>query len=119
MKLSDYKDERALDLLADIIEPAAEIMGDKEVTEAAKGENMARTVSVILKRHKKAVIAVLAALDGVPVEEYHCNVFSLPAKLLELFNDPDISQLFSFAGQTEEPTASGSLTENTEAVADQ
>lgn len=117
MKLSDYKDEKALDLLADIIEPAAEIMSDQEVIETAKGENMARTASVILKRHKKAVIAVLAALDGVPVEEYHCNVFSLPAKLLELFNDPDIAQLFSFAGQTEDETSSGSRMESTEEAA--
>ena len=119
MKLSDYKDEAALDLLAELIEPVAEIMGDAEVTEVAKGENMAKTAAVILKRHKKAVLAVLAALDGVPVEEYHCNLFSLPIKLMELFSDPDIAQLFSFAGQTEEQTASGSLTENTEAVGDQ
>lgn len=119
MKLSDYKDEAALDLLADMIEPAAEIMGDKEVIEAAKGKELAKTASVIIKRHGKAVMRVLAALDGVPVEEYHCNVFSLPAKLVELFSDPDIAQLFNFAGQKEEQTASGSHTENTEAVGDQ
>lgn len=119
MRLSDYKDEAALDLLAELIEPAAEIMGDQEVIEAAKGENMARVASVAIKRHKKAVLCVLAALDGVPVEQYHCNIFSLPAKLVELFNDPDIAQLFSFAGQTEDATASGSLMGNTEAVGDQ
>jgi hypothetical protein len=119
MKLSDYKDEAALDLLAELIEPAAEIMSDQDVIEAAKTENMARVASVAIKRHKRAVLCVLAALDGVPVEQYHCNIFSLPAKLVELFNDPDIAQLFSFAGQTEEQTASGSRMENTEAVANQ
>ena len=31
MKLSDIKGERALDVLADMIEPVAEIMGDKEI----------------------------------------------------------------------------------------
>lgn len=119
MKLSDYKDEAALDLLAELIEPGAEIMGDQTVVDAAKDGNMARVASIAIKRHKKAVLRVLAALEGVPAEEYHCNVFSLPAKLVELFNDPDIAQLFTFAGQTEEQTASGSLTENTEAIGDQ
>jgi hypothetical protein len=56
MKLSDYKDEAALDLLAELIEPAAEIMGDQEVIEAAKIENMARVASVAIKRHKRAVL---------------------------------------------------------------
>ena len=119
MKLSDYKDEAALDLLAELIEPAAEIMGDQDVIEAAKSENMARVASVAIKRHKRAVLCVLAALDGVPVEQYHCNIFSLPAKLVELFNDPDITQLFSFADQTGEPTASGPLMASTEEVGGQ
>lgn len=116
MKLSDYKDEEALDLLAELIEPAAEIMSDQDVLEAAKNDNKLRAVSIAIKKHKKAILSVLAALDGVPAENYHCNVFSLPAKLVELFNDPDIGQLFSFAGQTEEQATSGSPTENTEAA---
>ena len=119
MKLSDYKDEAALDLLAELIEPGAEIMSDKEVIEAAKSENWFRLAKIAIKNHKKAVFCILATLDGVPVEQYHCNIFSLPAKLVELFDDPNIAQLFSFAGQTEEQTASGSLTENTEAIGDQ
>ena len=117
MKLSAYKDEAALDLLADLIEPASEILGDKSVVEAASSGNAWRAVSLAIKHHKKSVMSVLAALDGVPVEEFHCNVMTLPTKLIELLNDPDIAQLFSFAGQTEDQTPSGSHTENTEADA--
>lgn len=114
MKLSDYKDEKALDLLADLIEPASEILGDNAVRDAASAGKTLRAVSIAIKNHKKSVLQVLAALDGVPVEEYHCNVMTLPLKLVELFDDPDIAQLFSFAGQKVAPNLSGSLTENTE-----
>ena len=116
MKLSDYKDEEALELLSELIEPITEILSDDEVRSAAEGGKRARAVSLAIKNHKKEVMVVLAALDGVPVEEFHCNVLTLPVKLIELLNDPNISQLFTFAGQTEDETLSGSLTENTEAV---
>ena len=119
MKLSAYKDEAALDLLAELIEPAAEILGDEEVRNAAASGNSWRAVSLAIKRHKTCVMQVLAALDGVPVEEFHCNVMTLPAKLIELFDDPDIAQLFTFAGQMAEETPSGSLTANTEEIAAQ
>ena len=115
MKLSDYKDEQALELLADLIEPASEIIGDEAVRNAAASGKTWRAVSVAIKNHKKAVMQVLAALEGVPPEDFHCNVMTLPAKLVELFDDPDIAQLFTFAGQKEDAPPSGSLTANTEA----
>lgn len=114
MKLSDYKDEAALDLLADLIEPATEILTDKEIRKAAEGKKRAAAVAFAIKNHKSAVLQILAALDGVPVEEFHCNVMTLPLKLLELINDPEVMQLFSFAGQTVVSTPSGSPTENIE-----
>lgn len=117
MKLSEYRDGEALELLADLIEPAAIIFGDTEVQKAIKGKGTrAAAVAQILRLHTKEVFEILAALDGVPVEEFHCNVFTLPLKLLDLINDPEVMQLFSFAGQMEEPTPSGSHTENTEAA---
>lgn len=57
---------------------------------------------------------IMATMDGVPVEEYKCNVFTLPVKILELLNDPDIVQLFTYQGQTGDANSSGSASENTE-----
>ena len=116
MKLSEYKDEAALDLLAELIAPASEIFSDEDVRNAVEGNNKATAVSLAIKKHKKAVMAILAALDGVPVEEFHCNVLTLPLKLLELLDDPETMRLFTSAGQREENTLSGSPTENTEAA---
>ena len=107
MKLSEYKGEAALDILADLIEPAGEIMSDKEIGEVFK-QNRFKAIGLAIKNHKKAVMQIMAALDGVPVAEYKCNVFSLPVKILELLNDPELIQLFTYQGQTGDAKSSGS-----------
>ena len=113
MKLSEYQGEAALDILADLMEPAGEIMSDKEIGEVFK-ENRFKAIGLAIKNHKKAVMQILATMDGVPVEEYKCNVFSLPVKILELLNDPEMIQLFQYQGQTGDAKSSGSASENTE-----
>ena len=113
MKLSEYQGEAALDLLADLIEPAGEIMSDKEIGDLFK-KNRFKAIGLAIKNHKKAVMQIMAVLDGVPVDEYKCNVFTLPAKILELLDDPDIVQLFTYQGQTGDAKSSGSASENIE-----
>ena len=113
MKLSEYQGEAALDLLADLIEPAGEIMSDKEIGDVFK-KNRFKAIGLAIKNHKKAVMQILATMDGVPVDEYKCNVFSLPVKILELLNDPEMIRLFQYQGQTGDANSSGSASENTE-----
>ena len=111
MKLSEYLGEAALDILAELIEPAGEIMSDKEIGEVFK-KNRFKAIGLAIKNHKKAVMQIMAVLDGVPVDEYKCNVFSLPVKILELLNDPEMIQLFQCQGQTGDANSSGSASEN-------
>lgn len=113
MKLSEIKGEKALDVLADIIDPAMEIASDKEIEIAVNGNaSKLDIIKIVLRNHKKATIAIMAALDGKKPEEYEINVLTLPAKLIEMMNDPDLMSLFGLQSQT--PTSSGSATENTE-----
>ena len=114
MKLSEIKGEQALDVLADLIEPASEIMTDKMVVATAKSGQKLRAIRLAIKNHKKAVIEILAALDGADVDNYEVNVLTLPAKLLEIFNDPMVMSLFTSQGQKTEKTSSGSAMENIE-----
>ena len=113
MKLSDLKGEAALDALADLIEPVSEIITDKEFVSLAR-TNAPRTklVKAAIKNHKKAVIEILAILDGESPDTYKVSILTLPKKLIEVFNDPDVISLFRSQGQT--VTSSGSATENTE-----
>ena len=94
MKLSEYQGEAALDILADLIEPAGEIMSDKQIGDVFK-ENRFKAIGLAIKNHKRAVMQILATMDGVSVDEYKCNVFTLPVKIIEILNDPALVQLFA------------------------
>lgn len=115
-KLSEYKGDEALELLADLVDPAIEIMADADIAQMLKSGRYIGAVKPILKAHKQAVLQILALLNGKTVEEYkkEVNLFTIPKALLELLNDPDLMSLFTSAEQTEGVTSSGSASENTE-----
>ncbi len=117
-KLTDFKDEEALDLLADIMVPVAEIAQDEVIKKVFSGEDKESTVAdvvrLVIKGHKSAVMDILAALDGVPREDYHCNILTLPMKIMEIVNDPYMRDFFMEQGQTDSQIASGSAMESTE-----
>lgn len=116
--LSEYKDEEALDMLADLIDPVVNIFGDKEVADYYRAGVIIKSVQVAIKNHKKDVIKMLAILEGVKEEEYHCNLLTLPKILLSVFNDPELRGFFDAQSQTDSETPFGSATENTEEEAD-
>lgn len=113
-KLLEYENEEALDLLADIIEPAAEIFSDKRIEEAWKEDKRTKAVSIAIKNHKKSTLAILAALEGVPVEEYKCNILTLPSTVLALLSDAELMNFFKSQVQSMGKTASTPAMENTE-----
>ena len=112
----DVHGEEALDLFADLLEPATAIIGDKEVAEAARAKNLPRAVKLAIKGHKREVIEILAALNGEDPEEYagKMTIFTLPVEVMRLLNDPMIQSLFTSQGQRTEEGSSGSATVNTE-----
>lgn len=100
MKLSDIKGERALDVLADIIDPVSTICADPEIQKAAKsGLPKLAIVKMLLKTHKKEVIEIMAYLDGEEPESYEFSLVTLPNKLLEIMNDPEVANLFTSQSQ--------------------
>ena len=113
MKLSEIKNEQAIEVLADMFDPIIEIASDENVISAARGNNKVLMVKVILKEHSRAVFELMALSEGVPVDEYECDVLTLPMKLLDLFNRPELGFLFQSQGQKMGETSFGSATENT------
>lgn len=103
MRLSDYKNEEALDVLADLMEPAAEILADPEAKRIYENkEPKIKLAGYIVKNHKKAIITILAILDGEDPEKYSFTLLQVPAKIIELLNDPELMNLFTQQGQTSE-----------------
>lgn len=115
MKLAEYTGEDAIELLADIIEPLAEILQDKEIATAVEnGSTRIKLAQMILKRHKRKVLEVMAAIDREDVENYKPNIFVLPMRLVELLSQPEMKELFLSQGQMNIGEPSGSATANTE-----
>lgn len=114
-KLSEYQNEEAIDLLADILDPVAMVLADKEVSKIMKsGAPKLKVVQYLLKHHQKEVIEVLARLEGQDVSEYKCNVLTLPRVLLEIMNDEELNAFFQSQVQSLDENASTSVTANTE-----
>ena len=109
--MEHLSNEDILDRFADLIEPVAEILADSEIR--AQADNRAAVAALAIKRHKHAVIRILAITDGVPVEGYRVNPFAIPVKVIRLLNMPEVKDLFTVQAQTSGDALSGPATENT------
>lgn len=103
MKLSEIKGERAIDAMADLLEPLSLIFADAEVQRSIKSEEpKLLLIKKILKAHKREAIQIMAILDGEKPETYDINLLKIPMKMLEIVNDPEIQSLFTYQGQNKE-----------------
>ena len=126
MKLSDIKGDRTLEVIAEIIDPIANIAED-EAAAMFKPEKLPegmdaksfltkrirKSLPTLLRNHKSDIIAILSSIEGTSPEKYS-SVLSL-AKLIkdiiELLTDEAFAQLFISAQSGD---SSGSAQENTE-----
>ena len=116
MRLSDYENEEAIEVLADVIEPAAYIMADPKITELFNsGKPKLLIVKHALREHKQEVIEVIAALHRKKPEELKFTIVSLVKDLLDLLNDPELLQVFTLQGQETDGEHSGAVMETTAA----
>lgn len=113
-KLSEYKDEESLDLLADLLEPCTELFSDKALVAVIRKETRIKAIQYAIKNHKKEVVEIMAILNGVPAKDFHYNVFTLPMMVLEVFNDKDLTDFLLQQGKMASESHFGSVTENTE-----
>lgn len=123
MNISEIKGEAALDALADMLEPATEILADPAIREAYEKKDVDRAQKIIglvklaIKNHKQAVIQLLAASEQEDPETYKekINLLTLPRKFMELLQDPALQEVLPLPGQKKAAESSGSATENTAA----
>lgn len=117
-KLSEYRDGEAIDLMADMLEPLVSMTKNKEFMEKINDRNTTglEKVQFTLKACKEEVITILAILNGVPREEYHCSIASILVDLTKLMSDRDFIAFFESQGQKTSDTTFGSATENTGVV---
>lgn len=111
MNLSQYENEDALDLLADMMEPMGIIMGDQTfVKKWQSGKPIMYALSYAMKAHKEAIIQLIAAIHREDPKKYRFTIPSLLQDLTELVSDPVFQTFFPMQGQTDSSTTSGSAT---------
>ena len=126
MRLSDIKGDRVFDVIADIIDPIANIASDETASALFKREKLPegmtakafllerarRAIPALLKGHKRDIITVLATIEGISADDYRASLTL--AKLMqdtaELMTDEAFGELFISA---QSGTSSGSAQENT------
>ena len=123
MKLSDIKGDRTLDVIADLIDPIANIAQDKDVAEMFERKavpegmeaheffaaRMRKCVPALLKCHKQDVITILATIEGVTPEEYAdtLSLTKLFTDTMELITDKALIDFLSQPKTTKDADASG------------
>lgn len=109
MKLSDFKDEKAIEVVANLLTPITSIAKNKDNRDAKEKSVYAFAQSVLLN-NAKDVMAIFAILNDEDPESYHCTAATVLADTIELFTDPDMLSLFGLQSQTS--TSSGSASMN-------
>ena len=125
MKLSDIHGERVFDVIADIIDPIANIASDETASALFKREKLPegmtakafwlerarQAVPALLKGHKSDIITVLATIEGVSSDDYRASLTlaMLMQDTAELLSDEAFGELFISA---QSGTSSGSAQEN-------
>lgn len=113
-KLGDYKDEAAIELWADLLDPISEILQDKDIAKAYKsGANPVKMAQVISKKKPKATMDLLLRVDPTPVDGLNI-VIRLVEVLMELQHTEELKGFFGSAGTVTESVSSGNATESTE-----
>lgn len=132
MKLSDIKGEQTLDVIAEVIEPVANLAADKEVAALFTRQKLPQGMTSnefliarikkaapkLLKKHKEDVITILATIEGISPQEYgaNLNLVKLISDCVDLLTDDAFHALFMPAQTSGESVASGSVQENIAAV---
>lgn len=127
MRLSDIQGERVFDVIADIIDPIANIAEDEKASALFRREKLPdgmtakefmtqrarKALPALLKGHKGDIIAILASIEGVSAESYKgaLNLVKLMHDTAELLTDEAFGALFLSA---QSGNSSGSAQENTE-----
>ena len=127
MRLSEIRGGRGFDVIADIIDPIANLASDETASALFKREKLPdgmtakafllerarKAVPALLKGHKSDIITVLATIEGVSADDYRASLTlaKLMHDAVELLTDEAFGELFISA---QSGTSSGSAQENTE-----
>lgn len=115
-RLSDYKEEEAIELWMDLLEPIGNILSNKNVKKAYKANgNKLDAVKAIIAECKADAMQILLRIDPTPIDGLNL-ITRLIDLLMEFEGSEDLKPFFQSAGIATGGASSGNATENTEGV---
>lgn len=114
MRLADFRDEKAICVIADLMDPVSRIIANEKNKEAHTGTKLQFAQS-ILRNNASDVKDMLAILNDEDPAKYTCTAATVFRDVMIMLSDPDLMSLFGLQSQT--PASSGSVSGNSEAQA--
>ena len=111
MRLSEFKKEKAIEVVANLLIPIGNIVANP-ANEEAKDGGVLKFASEMLKNNTKDAMEILAILADEPVESYTCTGVTVLKDMLTVLSDPDLLELFGLQSQTQ--TSAGSALTSSE-----
>lgn len=120
MRLSDFKDEKGVEVVAKLLMPIGRIAANQENAKAMKavneeGGNLLSFASALLCNSPRDVMDMLAILNDEDPADYRCSAATVLVDVFNMISDPELLALFGL--QRQNPASSGSASESTEAPA--
>jgi hypothetical protein len=112
-RLSDFKDEEAIDLWADLLDPIVAITSDPKIAEIKRsGAPVIKIAKEILLLHKAEAVEILLRIDPTPITGLNL-VARVVDILLELESSPELQGFLGLSEpETKNEGSSGSVTGN-------
>jgi hypothetical protein len=115
-KLTDYKDDDAIELWCDLLDPLSAILTDAEIRKVVtSGKPKIEIAKEVLRLHKKEAVEIMLRIDDTPIDGLNI-IMRLMALLSDIGQNDEIKGFFGYAEQAQTDSASSGLPmENTEA----
>ena len=113
-KLSDFRDEKGIEIAAQVLAIIMDILSNKENMDHTTAKTPLAMFSAFMQNSPKEMRKIFAILSEKDEKDYTCDGAEAMTNMLILANDPILVGLFISQGQTGDATSSGSASENTE-----
>ena len=112
MKLSDFRDEEAIVVVGELLDPILCILQDVSNRDVELSGNYVKMFSQIFKNSPKEMMRIFAILNRKDPETYTCTAVEVMGNIVSLASDAELIGLFTSQGQTGDATSSGSVSVN-------
>ena len=111
MRLSEFKAEKAIEVVAALLVPIGNIVANPANKEA-KDSGVIALASAMRKNNATDAKEILAILADKPIESYSCTAATVLKDMLYVLSDPYLLELFGLQSQTQ--TSAGSALTSSE-----